>query len=86
MNNSELKKKFTFIRESKLQKEYVELSRWQLSQLRQKLPKGVYWLQITTGGIVQWNVELLLDYIVNGDSDGHQKLVEEFLSSLPKPN
>lgn len=32
------------------------------------------------------DVELLLDYIVNGDSDGHQKLVEEFLSSLPKPN
>jgi hypothetical protein len=77
--------KFKFYSERSIRAEKYELTRWQSAQLRRKLPKGIYWLQIERGGLLQWNWTLLKSYLLNGaDSPETQSLVEEYLSTLPK--
>jgi hypothetical protein len=76
--------KFKFLTERSLKQEKFEMTRWQSAQLRSKLPKGIYWLQIAPGGLIQWNWDLLQDYLVNGDCDSHRALVEEYLATLPQ--
>lgn len=75
--------RFRFLTEKTIKQEKIELTRFQSAQLRSKLPPGIYYLQITKAGLVQWNWTLLQDYLVNGDRPEHQKLVEEYLSTLP---
>jgi hypothetical protein len=76
--------KFRFITERSLKQEKYELTRWQSAQLRAKLPRGIYWLQIEKGGLIQWNWTLLQSYLLNGDCPAHQALVEEYMSTLPQ--
>lgn len=76
--------KFKFFTERSLKREKLEMTRWQSSQLRAKLPRGIYWLQIAPGGLIQWNWDLLQDYLVNGDCASHRALVEEYLATLPQ--
>lgn len=75
--------RFRFITERSIKKDKLELTRFQSAQLRSKLPKGIYWLQITKGGLIQWNWILLQDYLVNGDRPEHHALVEEYITTLP---
>ena len=74
--------KFRFLTERSIKQEKLELTRFQSAQLRAKLPKGIYWLQIAKAGLVQWNWTLLQDYLVNGDRPEHQALVEEYMATL----
>jgi hypothetical protein len=74
---------FVFKTEKTFRKEHIEITAWQSAELRRTLPKGIYWLQIVPGGLVQWNVQLLMDYLVNGDRPAHQELVERYAQSLP---
>ncbi len=61
--------------ERSIRAEKYEMTRWQSGQLRAKLPRGTYWLQIETGGLIQWNWTLLQSYLFNGaDSPEHQAL------------
>jgi hypothetical protein len=77
--------KFKFMTERSIRAEKYELTRWQSAQLRSKLPKGVYWLQLESGGLIQWNWALLQSYLVSGaDSPETLALVEEYISTLPK--
>jgi hypothetical protein len=76
--------RFRFMTERSIKKDKLELTRFQSAQLRSKLPKGIYWLQITSGGLVQWNWLLLQDYLFNGDRPEHQALVEEYIATLPQ--
>jgi hypothetical protein len=76
--------KFKFLTERSLKQEKYELTRWQSAQLRAKLPRGIYWLQIEKGGLIQWNWTLLQSYLLNGYCPAHQALVEEFVSTLPQ--
>jgi hypothetical protein len=75
--------KFKFITERSLKQEKFEITPFQSSQLRATRPKGVYWIQIVKGGLIQWNWTLLQDYLINGDCPSHRALVEEYLSTLP---
>jgi hypothetical protein len=75
--------KFRFLTERSIKREKLEITRFQSAQLRAKLAKGIYWLQIAEGGLIQWNWDLLQDYLINGDRPEHQQLVEEFLATLP---
>jgi hypothetical protein len=75
--------RFKFLAERTINSEKLEITRFQSTQLRAKLPKGVYWLQIAKGGLIQWNWTLLQDYLINGDRPDHQALVEEYLMTLP---
>lgn len=76
--------KFKFMTERSIRAEKYELTRWQSGQLRSKLPKGIYWLQIERGGLIQWNWTLLQSYLLSGaDSLETLALVEEYVASLP---
>ena len=76
--------RFRFLTERSIKQDKLELTRFQSAQLRAKLPKGIYWLQIVRGGLIQWNWTLLQDYVINGDRPEHQALVEEYMATLPK--
>jgi hypothetical protein len=77
--------KFPFVT-SKTLEQHIELTKWQLHKLRSKLPRGVYWVQIASGGSIQWNITLIRSCVLHGeDSIEHKKLVDEFVSSLPEP-
>jgi hypothetical protein len=76
--------KFKFMTEKSIKREKYELTAWTSAQLRAKLPKGIYWLQLEKGGLIQWNWTLLQSYLLNGDCPAHQTLVEEYMSTLPQ--
>jgi hypothetical protein len=77
--------KFKFMTERSIRAEKYELTRWQSAQLRSKLPKGVYWLQLESGGLIQWNWTLLQSYLLTGlDSPQTIGLLEEYISTIPK--
>jgi hypothetical protein len=75
---------FKFISEAVIRKDYIDLSPWQFLELRAKLPKSIYWVQPSERGKLHWNIDLLQDYLINGDRPEHQALVEEYLSTLPQ--
>jgi hypothetical protein len=76
--------RFRFLTERSIKQDKIELTRFQSAQLRAKLPKGIYWLQIADKGLIQWNWTLLQDYLINGDRPEHQALVEEYIATLPQ--
>jgi hypothetical protein len=83
-NFSKPKGKFAFLTEAYIHENHVQLTPYQSRQLRAKLPKGIYWLQIEKGGLVQWCWILLQSYLLNGDCPSHQALVDEYMSTLPQ--
>jgi hypothetical protein len=76
--------KFKFITERTLKQEKFEMTRFQSAQLRASLIKGVYWVQIVKGGVIQWNWTLLHHFLLNGNTEQHQALLEEYMTTLPK--
>jgi hypothetical protein len=77
--------KFKFFTERSLKEEKYDMTRFQSAHLRKELPKGIYWIQIVKGGLIQWNWTLLQSYLLNGsDCPSHQALVEEYMATLPK--
>jgi hypothetical protein len=83
MAQKSTQQKFQFLTEKHIKANLFQLKRWQAAKLREKLPKGIYWVQITHGGQYHWNWTLLHDYIFNGDRPEHKALVEEYLASRP---
>ena len=76
--------KFKFFTERSLKQEKFEITRFQSAQLRKELPRGIYWLQLVKGGLIQWNWTLLQSYLLNGsDCSSHQALVDEYMATLP---
>lgn len=63
---------------------YIQFTSYQSASLRKRLPRGIYWLQITKGGLIQWNWTLLQSYLLNGDCPHQQLLVDEYLATLPQ--
>ena len=78
-----VKGKFQFMTEAFIRENYIQFTSFQSTSLRKRLPRGIYWLQITKGGLIQWNWTLLQDFLVNGDRPAHQALVDEFVATLP---
>lgn len=77
------KTSFTFKTEKYIRENHIQLTRHQSGELRRNLPKGIYWIQITSGGLIQWNWTLLQSYLlVGGDCPSHRSLVEEYISTL----
>lgn len=74
---------FPFLTEAFIKKNHIQLTPHQSLKLREKLPKGVYWIQFVERGLIQWNWTLLQDYLIRGDRPEHQALVEAYLKSLP---
>jgi hypothetical protein len=76
------KGRFQFMTEAFIRENYIQFTPFQSSHLRGILPKGIFWIQIMKGGLIQWNWTLLQDYLCNEKID--QSLVDEFLDTLPK--
>jgi hypothetical protein len=77
--------KFVFKTERSIRENHIEITKWQSADLRRKLPKGVFWLQIERGGLVQFNWILLNSYLLHGlDSPITQALVDEYMATLPQ--
>ena len=74
--------KFKFFTEKSIRREKYELTAWQSTQLRAKLPRSIYWLQLESGGLIQWNWTLLNSFLHNGDSPEHRALLAEYTSTL----
>lgn len=78
-------KKFVFKTEKSIRENHIEITKWQSADLRRKLPKGIFWLQIKRGGLVQFNWILLNSYLLHGlESPITQALVDEYMSTLPQ--
>jgi hypothetical protein len=73
--------KFKFITERTIRREKIELTKWQSNQLRAKLSRGTYWIQIADRGGISWNYTLLQHFLLNGDCPSHRALVEEYIST-----
>jgi hypothetical protein len=80
----QLKRTFRFLSEAAVRRDYIDITPWQSVELRSRLPKGIYYLQPTEKGKIHWNIQLLQSYLVNGESQSHQALVDEYLATLPQ--
>ena len=77
--------KFVFKTEKSIRENHIEITKWQSADLRRKLPRGIFWIQIERGGLVQFNWILLSSYLSHGlDSPITQKLIEEYTATLPQ--
>jgi hypothetical protein len=73
--------KFKFVSERTIRREKIELTKWQSAQLRAKLPRGIYWLQLADRGVIMWNYTLLQHYLLHGDSPSLQALIEDYVAT-----
>jgi hypothetical protein len=48
-----------------------------------KLPEGIYWSRYPNSIRVLYNLNLIRDWMISGDSPAHKKAVERFVASLP---
>jgi hypothetical protein len=53
------------------------------ARLRTELPTPIYWVKYPGGRKIYWNLRLVQDYLINGASPNHDRLVEEYLATLP---
>ena len=75
---------FKFVSETEIKRNHIDITAWQSTQLRAKLQKSVYWIQPIERGKIHWNIDLLLDYLINGDRPEHQTLLGAYIATLPK--
>ena len=63
----------------------AEISSDKLKDLRIRgiLPRGIYWTTMPDSDRILWARDLVLDYIINGNSQLHQRAIERYLASLP---
>jgi hypothetical protein len=76
---------FAFI-ETRSLRSRIELGKFGEASLRKQLPSPIYWFRSPGGRKVLWNWILVRDYLLNGDSHDHQKLVEKYLLSVSCEN
>lgn len=74
---------FPFLNEKTIRRDHLQLTPWQSAKLRERLTRGVYWIQLVDRGVIMWNHRLLVDLLIRGDRPEHQALVEAYLQSLP---
>lgn len=56
-----------------------------LKQLRRDnvLKEKIHWFHPPGSVRVLWNIRLVLDFLVNGDSPAHRRAIETYAKSLP---
>ncbi|MBW4552604.1 MAG: hypothetical protein KME35_16075 [Aphanocapsa sp. GSE-SYN-MK-11-07L] len=61
----------------------LDLRKTQRVELQRQLPSPLYWWKFPGGRKIFWNWLLVQDFLLNGDVPAHQRLVEEYLATLP---
>jgi hypothetical protein len=56
------------------------LKHWRVSG---SLQRGLYWWTLPNSDRILWNLDLVRDWMVNGNSPAHQRAIERYLKSLP---
>lgn len=74
---------FIFVGSDKLER-ILDIKKSQRARLRSQLPRKTYWFQVPDGRKVCWNWLLIKDYLINGPGPEHEKLVEKYISTLPR--
>ena len=72
---------YPFVSTRTLRSCHFEIGKFREAELRKTLPSPLYWIQPERK--VLWNLNLLKDYLLNGDRPEHQRLVEQYLETLP---
>jgi hypothetical protein len=77
---------FRFVTERYINEHHHQLTRSQFERLRGVFPKSLYWTQpCGKGGSILWNLQLFLSLMAHGvDSSEHQKLLAEFMATIPQ--
>jgi hypothetical protein len=70
---------FPFV-DTRTLRSHFELGKSLEAKLRAKLPSPLYFIQPDRK--ILWNFRLIQDWIFNGDRPEHQRLIEQFLSTL----
>jgi hypothetical protein len=52
-------------------------------RIRGLLKKGIHYYSLPNSERIVWIVDLVRDYLVNGDSPAHDRAIERYLESLP---
>jgi hypothetical protein len=73
---------FPFVGSSELER-MLDIKKNQRAELKRRLPKPLYWFQFPGGRKIFWNLNLVRDYLLHGDCPNHQRLVEQYLQTLP---
>jgi hypothetical protein len=60
-----------------LSKDYIDKG------LKKRLQEGIYHHRIPGSNRVLYNLNLIRDWLAQGDCEAHQRAVEKYLSSLP---
>jgi hypothetical protein len=76
------KQQFPFVGSAVLEVR-LDIRKTQRVELQKKLPSPLYWFQFPGGRKIFWNWVLVQDYLINGDGPNHQRLIEEYLATLP---
>lgn len=76
---------FSFI-ETRSLRSRIELGKFGEAFLRKQLPSPIYWFRSPGGRKVLWNWILVRDYLLNGDTSSHRKLVERYLLTVSPTN
>lgn len=83
MKNKNIIQVFPYV-DTQTFRNHFQLGKFCESRLREKLPNPIYWIQPDRK--VLWNLRLIQDYLLNGDCPSHQRLVEQYLSTLEPQN
>jgi hypothetical protein len=60
-----------------LSEEYIR------TDLRATLAEGLYWFRLPNSVRILFNLNLIRDFLVNGNCDAHSRAIERYLASLP---
>jgi hypothetical protein len=71
---------------SSLLEQALDIRKTQRQKLKKQLPSPLYWWQFPGGRKIFWNLNLVRDYLLHGDRPDHQRLVEQYLQTLPQSN
>jgi hypothetical protein len=73
---------YLFVSSRTLRSQHFEIGKYGEAELRKRLPSPIYWIQPDRK--ILWNLVLLRDWLLHGDRPDHQRLVEQYLQTLPK--
>jgi hypothetical protein len=68
---------------SEILEQRLDLRKHSRGKLQKLLPSPLYWWQFPGARKIFWNWVLVQDYLLHGDGPSHQRLVEEYLATLP---
>ncbi len=74
---------YPFVSSRTLRSQHFEIGKYGEAEMRKRLPSPLYWIKTQGNRKTLWNVRLLKDWLLHGDRPDHQRLIEQYLQTLP---